>query len=234
MSTIETSQSPNKLSSKSSQMNSNSSPSALGSIANAAAAVAVMANPNHSSSTTTLTNWSTTDSTTTASIKAVARYVCSPDSSEKKRSRRPTQSADRKKIDKRDISCPFRCSCVDLHLNKTPSSSNLSNNIALNTPSTPTITASSKKNFSHRLSYCNTYQTMTPISANSKPPADNKTPNKSSSTHANKSKSSSKTPSPQYELFKQSLFQSSNTPNSIDNAPPKPPRRISLLLSNYN
>lgn len=77
-----------------------------------------MANSNHSSSTTTLTNWSTGSSST---IKAVAKYVCAPNShsSDSTRSRRVAHSADRKrKIEKRDISCPFRCSCNDLHLNK--------------------------------------------------------------------------------------------------------------------
>ncbi len=105
----------------------------LGSIATAAAAVAtvtVMANSNHSSSTNTLTNWSSSGSTTGSTIKAVAKFVCSPDSSSSndtpRRSRKPTHSIERKrKIDKRDISCPFRCSCSDLHLQKAEASNDL-------------------------------------------------------------------------------------------------------------
>ena len=107
----------------------------LGSIATAAAAVAtvtVMANSNHSSSTNTLTNWSSSGSTTGSTIKAVAKYVCSPDSSSSNdtphRSRKPAHSIERKrKINKRDISCPFRCSCSDLHLQQAEAIADFSN-----------------------------------------------------------------------------------------------------------
>lgn len=87
---------------------------------------------------------------------------------------------------------------------------------------------------------------MTPVSSNSnsksKPPssdANSKTPVIANVglnlLNQNKIKPSNKTPShsPQYEKFRQQLMNNNNTtPNSVENAPPKPPRRISLIISN--
>jgi hypothetical protein len=49
-------------------------------------------------------------------------------SSQKRTSRRPDSFAEKKRIEKRDISCPFRCSCIDLNIAPSPLSQDLNNN----------------------------------------------------------------------------------------------------------